>query len=342
MSNNPRAQCDLFKYVGFLLIEPSSVSCRKLGEILDISHDSVNRFLMREDYSARDLFNEVKDTINLKGGIVSVDDTVIDKPYSKHVAYLGFFWSGKHHKSVKGVNLITLYYTDIEGRHVPINFRIYDKDENKTKNDYFCDMLDEVVSWGVDPEFGTTDCWYSCVKNLRKMKKHPMGFQVAVESNRLVSLSKGSFVQIKTLDIPDDGQLVYLKDFGYVKAFRTHLKHQIRHYVVYTPKEIGFLDPAMNFACFDREKFQKLHDIHWNIEQYHRAIKQVCNIESFQVRTKGAVKNHIFSALFAYIELQSMRAINFISNCYELRSSIFKDVIAGFVGKFTTMKNACA
>ncbi len=27
-------------------------------------------------------------------------------------------------------------------------------------------------------------------------------------------------------------------------------------------------------------QFDKLHDQHWQIEQYHRTIKQVCNIES--------------------------------------------------------------
>jgi hypothetical protein len=28
---------------------------------------------------------------------------------------------------VKGINLITLYYTDTEGQHLPVNFRVYDK-----------------------------------------------------------------------------------------------------------------------------------------------------------------------------------------------------------------------
>jgi hypothetical protein len=43
---------------------------------MGISHDSVNRFLHREAYTPLDLFEEV----NLKGGTLSVDDTVLDKP----------------------------------------------------------------------------------------------------------------------------------------------------------------------------------------------------------------------------------------------------------------------
>ena len=32
--------------------------------------------------------------------------------------------------------------------------------------------------------------------------------------------------------------------------------------------------------------FKRVHDAHWCIERFHRAIKQVCNIECFQVRNK--------------------------------------------------------
>lgn len=102
----------------------------------------VNRFLLRERYEPKDLFEMVKTITNLTGGILSVDDTVIEKLYShpKYAKLIGYFWSGKYHKSIKGLNLITLYYSDIHGNSVPINYRIYDKEERKTKNDYFREM----------------------------------------------------------------------------------------------------------------------------------------------------------------------------------------------------------
>ncbi len=92
-----------------------------------MSHDSVNRFLLRERYEPKDLFNIVQGIINSVGGIVSVDDTVIEKLYSnpKYAELIGYFWSGKYHKTIKGVNLITLYYSDTEGMKVPINYRIF-------------------------------------------------------------------------------------------------------------------------------------------------------------------------------------------------------------------------
>ncbi len=55
---------------------------------MSISHDSVNRFLNREHYTGRDLYNEASASLNLKGGTLSVDDSVLDKPYSQYMAYV--------------------------------------------------------------------------------------------------------------------------------------------------------------------------------------------------------------------------------------------------------------
>lgn len=77
----------------------------------------------------------VTSIINLVGGILSVDDTVIEKLYSnpKYAELIGYFWSGKYHKTIKGLNLITLYYSEVQGNSVPLNYRIYDKKEGKQR-----------------------------------------------------------------------------------------------------------------------------------------------------------------------------------------------------------------
>jgi len=317
--------------MGFLMSEPNSSTCTRLAEVMNISHDSVNRFLLRECYEPKDLFIEAKRLLNLVGGTLNVDDSTLDKPYSQHMELVGHFWSGKHHRVVKGLNLITLYYTDPQGRSLPINYRVYDKAEGKTKNEYFLDMLKEVLEWGVQPNFMTGDSWYACVDNLKTVKNHRMGFMFAVESNRRVSTEKGAWVQVQKLDIPDEGMLVWLRDFGNVKLFRTQLKDQLRHYVVFLP-EAGVYD------TFKQADFQKLHDLHWQIEQYHRMIKQVCNIEKFQVRSKVAILNHIFAALCGYLHLQQMQFTNMILNAYQWQKALYQNAVATFVAGFMVGK----
>ena len=70
------------------------MSCVSLGTILEeLSHDSIDRFLLRERYTPEDLFNEVKGEVILEGGVLSVDDTVIDKPYRdlNKTEFMGYF-----------------------------------------------------------------------------------------------------------------------------------------------------------------------------------------------------------------------------------------------------------
>ena len=220
ISKPSTAQCDLELYTLFLLSEPKHGGCSRLAEILgDVSHDSVNRFLLRERYEPKDLFDMVTGIVNLTGGILSVDDTVIEKLYSnpKYAELIGYFWSGKYHKTIKGLNLITLYYSDIYGNSVPLNYRIYDKKEGKTKNDYFQEMVIEVINWGLKPRLVTGDSWYSGVENLKFIKNQKLGFLFGVEKNRTVSNSPGKYCQVSSLDIPDEGLITHLREFGFIK-----------------------------------------------------------------------------------------------------------------------------
>lgn len=323
------AHCTLPIYMGFLMTEPHSISCTQLAETYQISHDSVNRFLARENYCPQDLYAEAIQYIDNHKLVLSVDDTVLDKPYSQHMDLVGFFWSGKHHRSVKGINLITLYATDQHGKNVPLNFRLYDHAENKTKNDYFMEMLNEVLQWGADIYCVTGDTWYAATSNLKTIRNHGIQFMFGIDSNRKVSLEKGIWHQIRQLPAFENGQTVWLKDFGFVQLFKTQLKEQQRFYIVYQPDD--------EVSTFD--DFQSLHASHWKIEQYHRMIKQVCHIEKFQVRRSKLIMNHIFASLMAYVQIQKTQWNDMLMNVYQWQKSLFRPIIKNFIDSFIIDKN---
>ncbi len=292
-----------------------------------MSHDSVNRFLLRERYEPEDLFKTVTEIIEIKGGIISVDDTVIEKRYSNPecAELIGYFWSGKEHKSIKGLNLITLYYRDNQGNSVPVNYRIYDKKEGKTKNDYFQEMLLEVLLWGLKPRMVTGDSWYSSIANLKFLKNQKLGFLFGIEKNRIVSSQPGNPQQVRNLEIPEEGLITHLREFGFIKLLRKDFKKgDSRHYVLYLPNE----DELKNIS---RQEFIVIHDIHWGIESFHRAIKQLCGICRFMVRKTQAIKTHIFSSLQAFIRLEKMRSNNSILNWYQLQRDLFTIVIREYI-----------
>ena len=109
-----------------------------------------------------------------------------------------------------------------------------------------------------------------------------------------------------------------------MKVFRTALKDEQRHYAIYLPDETALPD-------FKRVNLNEVHDKHWQIEQYHRVIKQVCHIEHSQVRSETGVRNHIFASLLAYVQLQKMCLSDLISNFYKLQRDLFNSVISGFI-----------
>lgn len=342
IKNKPStAKCNEEIYMSYLLSEPQYTSCVRLSTIMKtISHDSINRFLERERFAPKDLFDEEKNKIELVGGILSVDDSVLDKPYSdtNEAEFINYFWSGKHHAIVKGINLISLFYTDIHGTSVPINYRIYNKSVNKTKNDYFREMLIEVLSWGVLPKWVTGDSWYSSLENLKFIRSNKLNFMFGIESNRIISSERGKYIQIQKFEdwSSDDIQTIYLKDYGMVKACRQLYKNVYRYYVMSTAE-------LSNLESIIKIDFDRVHDAHWRIERFHRAIKQVCNIERFQVRNENPIKNHIFCALKAFVKLEFMRFNKTISHWYEVKRDLYLDTIRNFIvgsAKFDAIVNA--
>ena len=137
-------------------------------------------------------------------------------------------------------------------------------------------------------------------------------------------MEQGSEQQVQWVEIPEEGLNCYLPKFSEIKVYQQKFTEENRYYIIYLPK-------IATGSGLKREEFERVHDRHWGIEQYHRVLKQVCNLEGFQVRTERAIRNHIFSALCGYIQLSLTRARGEIANCYEISRKLFLEVIAKFI-----------
>jgi len=146
-----------------------------------------------------------------KKGFPIVDDTILDKPYSKKIGFVRYQWNGKHHRTVKGIGLITLLWTD--GKKIlPVDFRIYDFDQDsKTKNDHCRDMLDKAKERGVKPKFVMFDTWYASLKTLKGIRGKQWHFLTRLKSNCLVNPDNTTNKPLETIDIPPEGIVAHLK-----------------------------------------------------------------------------------------------------------------------------------
>lgn len=316
------------QYIAYLLSEPRKVSCVKASEVLEVSHDEINRFLLSSHFTGKDLFEAVRAGLKLAGGVLSADDSVLDKPFTDPATteLVGYFYSGRHHRAVKGINLITLFYTDASGVGVPVNFRVYRHREGKTKHAYFQEMVKECFAWGLRPKWVSADSWYASVENLKFLRDREVGFLVGLEKNRIVSTTPGCYEQVGEIeDMPQEGLFTHLKGFDFVKVFRTvDTEGHARHYAMY-------LADQQQCRQISREVFQEVKAKHWQVEECFRTIKQECHAQHFFVRQTKAIQNHLYCVLRAFQRLTWMSQDRIIENVYALQRKLFLQAQREFI-----------
>ncbi|MBN1167494.1 MAG: transposase [Methanospirillaceae archaeon] len=290
-------------YINYLIAARCDVSCVKVADCystldLSISHDSFNRFLSRQSLTTEALWNEVERYVDRKTGWLVFDNTVLDKNHSKKIECTYFQWSGKHRKVVRGIGLITLIWTD-GIVSFPIDYRIYDKDvDEKTKNDHFQEMALTAYKRGFNPSFIMFDSWYSGNENLKFINRLGWYFFTRVKKNWMVNPDALGNVQVSTISIPEDGLEVHLKKHGFIRVFHSYNRKGASRYW------------ATNFIPLNGEDRLVLQSIFWTIENYHRAIKELCGVEKCQARKAEIQQNHINCSLRAYLRLEVNNLLN--------------------------------
>jgi putative transposase len=90
------------------------------------------------------LYRESEPFVNKDAGVLVLDDSTLDKFYAKAIEPVHRHWSGKHKSVVRGINLISMVWTDGD-LIMPLDYRLYDKPKDRlTKNDHFRAMVDTV------------------------------------------------------------------------------------------------------------------------------------------------------------------------------------------------------
>jgi hypothetical protein len=319
-SASPLSVCD---YINFLVAAQCDVSCVKAAECFSsngvvISHDSLNRFLTRQSLPPETLWCEVEPFVEKRNGWLIADDTVLDKIHSRKMELTYFQWSGNHRKVIRGIGLITLVWTDGTSTF-PIDYRIYNKDNDQlSKNDHLRSMLQTAADRGFIPYFVMFDSWYACIKNLKFIRKLGWRFFCRIKKNRLVNPDKTGNVPVSFLTVPDDGMVVHMKEYGFVKIFHSKDAVGRGRYWVTNCLEMNYMGR------------KNLQVICWAIENYHRALKDACGIDKCKIRKEIGQRNHINCSLRAFIRLQAGEKELDIT-IYNAKWEIVKDAIRAYV-----------
>ncbi len=206
-------------YINFLVASPVAFSCTEAARVQPdtprrAAHDALTRLLQRLEPDPPPLWNEAKQHVVLHDGLLIVDDTTLDKPYAAKIDLVHRHWSGKHHRVVAGINLVTLLWSDGTDA-IPCDYRLYDKPlDGVTKNDHFRAMLQTAKTRGFRPRLVAFDSWYSSLENLKTIRSFDWHWLTRLKGNRHVNPDGTGNRGLQECAISADGTVVHLKGYG--------------------------------------------------------------------------------------------------------------------------------
>ena len=134
---------------------------------------------------------------------------------------------------------------------------------------------------------------------------------MGLKCNRKVNRNE----ELNNLEIPEEGLKVHLRGYGWITMYRFVAKNGRTDYI------------GINIESPMRDKILNYVKMRWNIELYHRELKQTCGLERCQARTSRAQRNHILLSVLAWMQNFKDRCLNNIS-AYQIKWDVIKPAIA--------------
>jgi len=309
-----RSHCTKDLYCTFLKVTSQRYSALSLSEVSpqEISHDTISRWLEKAHCQPKDIWQEAKPHVLKTQGVLIADETVLNKSRSKKIDLVRWQYSGTEHDIIRGIGMLNFLWVDSTDEVCPMDFRIYEPQEDgKTKNDHFRELLKLAKRRGVNPEVILADTWYSSLDNLKYVRDLGWEWVMGLKKNRIVNRGE----KLEHLTIPDEGLKVHLRGYGWIYIFRFEDKNGRTRYI------------GTNIQETTRTQMTELVRKRWEIEVYHRELKQTCGLEHCQARTSRAQRNHIVLSVLSWIKQAHVRKQNHLS-FYRQQWNTIKSAIA--------------
>ena len=309
-----KSLCSKDLYCSFLRVTSQRYSALSLSEVspTEISHDSISRWLEEEKCQPKDIWNEAKNHVLDTHGVIIADETILNKSRSEKIKLVRWQYSGTEHGIARGIGMLNMLWVDEENQVCPMDVRIYEPQEDgKTKNDHFRELLRLAKGREVKPEAVIADSWYSSLNNLKYIRDFRWHWVMGLRKNRVVNRGQ----KLEDLTIPDGGLTVHLRGYGWIHVFRFEGKHNRTDYI------------GTNIENPTRKQITSLGHKRWEIEVFHRELKQTCGLEHCQSRNGRAQRNHIVLSVLTWITSANVRRRENLS-FYQQQWNVIKQAIA--------------
>lgn len=340
-------------YSDYLLSSPTVVSALVLVQVLNntYSHDKVTRMLAQAELSQQTFWKQVKGVIRQvesESGVISIDDTIEEKPYSSENELISWHFDHSQGRSVKGINLVTFTYVqdlpDGQKVKVPIAWEAVRKDllvektekqggkfitrqvrqASVSKLDLVKSRLSILVHQNqVKCRYIVFDTWYSSADLMKhivqQLHKH---FVCALKENRQISFVSESagekskiWVAVGQADLePDRVYQVWVKDVPFV----LHLIKKVYHNL---DGSTGVQYLLSSDTTQEASDIVQTYQKRWSSEDLHRSLKQNTALEQMPAKMACSQANHIFASMLAQVKLEALK-IATKKNHYALKRQI--------------------
>jgi hypothetical protein len=331
-------------YSDYLISAFGQTTATGLSALLngEISHDSVQRFLAEERRTSADLWQVAKPhvrKIENPEGVLIVDDSIAEKPYTDENEIICWHWDHSKQRNVKGINFVTCLYHN-RGISLPVGFELIAKTEHytdpkdgkekrrspKTKNEYYREMTQQALHNQIQFKYVLNDVWFSAAENMNFVKTTlKKDFVMPLKSNRKVTLSlsakqNGRYQRVETLELePMQPVSIYLESVPFALLL---LKQ------VFTNEDgtTGILYLVSSDTTLSADGIATLYQKRWNVEPYHKSLKQNASLEKSPTQTVTTQANHFFAALCGFIKLELLKVTTKL-NHFALKSKLYLQAI---------------
>jgi hypothetical protein len=249
---------------------------------------------------------KLRESSSKKKTYLVIDDTVIAKPYSKELGLLSWVFSPSDRQYLYGINVVFVIWTDGNTRF-PIGFRIWYKNDNKTKIDLAMELLNDAKKiYNIKPSYVLMDSFYPAAKLLKLIRKFRWHWIAKIKSNRLIdNLQAQEFFSYR-----------YGKHIG-------KLSENIKALVV---KDNDNYWATSDLSLQSAELKQRYRN-RQIIEEFFKILKSELRLEGCSSRESLAQMNHIYFVLMAFCQLELFRITRNIHTIYKVRAVLFDCVV---------------
>ena len=327
-------------YVDYLISSFGLTTATGLSAVLEkqISHDMITRMLSGREKTSADLWHTVRPLIRRienPDGVLIIDGSIPEKPFTDENAVICRHYDHCKGRNVRGINFMACLYHS-QNTSLPVGFQIAAKTEYYTdkkdgkekrpcpipKNQYCRELPRQAAVSQILFRYVLTDVWFASAENMMFIR-HDLekNFVMPVKTNRKVALSyddkrQGRYVRTDKVVFRADTPVEIFTEGA---DFRMLLAKQ-----VFANKDgsTGILYLATSDTALTYGQITAIYRKRWNVECYHKSLKQNVSLEKSPAQTAATQKNHFFASLCGYAKPEMLKVSKNL-NHFALKAKIY-------------------